>query len=120
MYGNRWGIAGPGGIQHHRLLDEACTGTQQSIELPAGFEFIQPTECRDHPLAHLITRAVAFHDLQEDCVPTAVCGQSPCVTRCGAHRLAQITASSMKNIVQTWHYKLRRMTTNQNEVKYLT
>ena len=65
-HSNLWGIAGPRGIQHHRLLDEARTGAKQSIELSAGFELIQSTQCRDHPLANLIAGTVALHDLQVD------------------------------------------------------
>ena len=35
------------------LQHEACTGAQQPIWLPAG-RFIQPAQCRDHPLSHLL------------------------------------------------------------------
>ena len=59
-------ITGPGGIQHHRLLGEARTRAQQPIELAGGFEFVQPPERRDHPLAHLIAGPMALHDLQVD------------------------------------------------------
>ena len=63
---DRGHLSGPRRIQHHRLLHEARARAQQSIELPAGLEFIQPSECSDHPLTHLIAGAVAFDDLQID------------------------------------------------------
>jgi hypothetical protein len=46
------------------LTHEAGAGTQQPVELPAGLQFIQPSERRDHTLTHLIAGAVAFDDLQ--------------------------------------------------------
>ena len=47
-------VAIPGSIQHHRLLDETRARAQQPIELSAGFEFIEPSQCRDDALTHLI------------------------------------------------------------------
>ena len=58
--------SGAGRIEHHRLAGEARARAQQPIELPAGLEFLEPSERRDHPLAHLIAGAVAFDDLQVD------------------------------------------------------
>ncbi|HWW20089.1 MAG TPA: hypothetical protein VNZ06_04740, partial [Steroidobacteraceae bacterium] len=63
---DRGGLAAPGRVEHHRLLHKAGARAQQSIELSAGFEFIQPSKRSDHALAHLLAAAVALHDLQVD------------------------------------------------------
>src|SRR5215472_12559080 len=65
-YRDRRSIATACGIEHHRLTDETGTRAQQSIELPAGLEFVQPSQRGNHPLADLLTGAMALHDLQID------------------------------------------------------
>src|SRR5580700_8016989 len=65
-YRDGGGIAGPGSVEHHRLLDETRTRAEQPIELSAGFEFIEASQCGDDALPHLIARSVALHDLQVD------------------------------------------------------
>ena len=63
---NRGHLSGPRRIQHHRLLHGAGARAQEFIQWPAGLEFIQPSECRDHALTHLIPGNVTFDDLQVD------------------------------------------------------
>jgi len=86
-YGYRGYLSGPHRIQHHRLLHEARARAQEAIKLPASLEFIQPSECRDHALTHLITGTVAFDDLQVDASLRLLAAEIHARLGVGAHRL---------------------------------
>ena len=45
-------------------MGEARAGAQQPIELAARLEFLEPSQRRDHLLAHLVAVALALNDLQ--------------------------------------------------------
>ena len=101
---DRGGLAAPGRVEHHRLLHKARARAQQSIELSAGFEFIQPSKGSDHALAHLIAGALALHDLQVDASLRLFAAKVHARLARGAHRLPQITTRSIKTVTATWHY----------------
>ena len=82
-------LAGPRRIQHHRLLHEARARAQQSIELPAGLEFIQPSECSDHALTHLIAGTVAFDDLQVDASLRLLAAEDTCANSIWCAQIAK-------------------------------
>jgi hypothetical protein len=98
------GVASPGSVEQHCLPHEARARTQQPIQLPAGLEFIQSSEGRDHALTHLLAGAVALDDLQVDASLRLLAAEVHARLGVGAHRLPQISAMSMDNITYTWHY----------------
>src|SRR5262249_44240888 len=101
---DRRSIAIACGIEHHCLPHKTGTGAQQSIELPAGLEFVQPSQCGDHPLADLVTGAMALHDLQIEATLRLLAAEIHARLDEGAHRITQISQPSIRNIDQTWHY----------------
>jgi len=108
---DRWGFATACGIQHHSLPHEACSRAQQSIELAAGFKFIQPSQRGNHPLADLIAGAMALHDLQIDATLRLLAAEIHARLDGGAHRITRTSLPSSRNAAHTWHYIFGKYTT---------
>jgi hypothetical protein len=72
--------------------------------LPAGLEFIQPSECRDHALTHLISGTVAFDDLQVDASLRLLAAEVHVRIGVWVRTAPKICMPSIKNIILAWHY----------------
>jgi hypothetical protein len=106
-------------VEHHRLLDEAHTRAQEPIELSAGFEFIEPSQCGDDALPHLIARSAAPRSAGR-CAPMTACGGNTCTTRTVRTDCAYVVVQSTRDITITWHYQYCQVLFSASEFQSLT